>query len=115
MAGYEAFKYLGEHKAPASSRTTKKPVLPNTQEEAHEGKKALKKYAARVAQIHTPRIRKLHYAGKLDFLSQAARPLIEILCPMTPPPNYVLDKATMIQHRAARQILGWSKRKGGKR
>lgn len=80
---YEAFKYLGEQKAPVLSITNKKPVLPRTQDEAREGKKAFRKYEARVAQLETPRIRKLHYARKLDFLSQAARPLIEILCPMT--------------------------------
>ena len=68
-----------------------------------------------MAQLDTPRIQKLHYAGKLDFLSQAARPLIEIFCPMNPPPNYILDDAIRIQHKAARRILGWPARKDGKR
>lgn len=115
LKGYEAFKYLGEHKAPASRVTNEKPKLQGSQEEIHEGKRALGKYKARVAQLESPRIRKLHYAGKLDFLSQAARPLMEILCPMTPPPNYILDEATRTQHAAARRILGWPKRRGGKR
>ena len=52
---------------------------------------------------------------KLDFLSQAARPLIEIFCPMNPPPNYILDDATRIQHGAARRILGWPSGRGSKR
>ena len=54
-------------------------------------------------------------AGKLDFLSQAVRPLIEILCSMNPPSNYILDEATRIQHGAAKMILGWPSRRGGKR
>jgi hypothetical protein len=70
LAGYEVFKYLGEHKAPASVKTNKKPSLPrgpdNERQEAHEGKRALAKFKARVAQLDTPRIQKLHYAGKLD-------------------------------------------------
>ena len=119
LAGYEAFKYLGEHKAPASAKTNQKPSLPRgpqeARQEAHEGKRALAKFKARVAYLDTPRIQKLHYAGKLDFLSQAARPLIEILCPMNPPPNYILDEATRIQHGAARRILGWPARRGAKR
>ena len=65
--------------------------------------------------MDTPRIQKLHYVGKLDFLSQATRPLIEILCPMNPPPNYIMDEATKIQHGAARRILGWPSRRGGRR
>jgi hypothetical protein len=32
-----------------------------------------------------------------------ARPLIEILCPMNPPPNYIMYEATRIQHGAARR------------
>ena len=105
LARYEAFKYLGEHRAPASAKTNQKPSLPRGPQEmlqeAHEGKRALAKFKARVSQLDTPRIQKLHYAGKLDFLSQAARPLIEFLCPMNPPPNHIMDNATKIQHGAA--------------
>ena len=119
LAGYEAFKYLGEHKAPASAKTDQKPSLPrglqDVRQEAHEGKWALAKFKVRVAQLDTPHIQKLHFAGKLDFLSQAAMPLIEIFCPMNPPPNYILDEATKIQHGAARRILGWPARRGAKR
>ena len=64
----------------------------------HEGKRALPKFKARVAQMDILRIQKLHYAGKLDILSQTARFLTEILCPMNPPPNYILDEATTIQY-----------------
>ena len=117
LEGFEAFKYLGEHKAPASAKTNQKPSLPRgpneERREAHEGKRTLIKFKARVAQLDTLRIQNLHYAGKLDFLSQAARPLIKILCPMNPPPNYILDEATRIQHGAARRILGWPSRRGG--
>lgn len=119
LEGTEAFKYLGEHKAPASRVTNSKPTTPRVGEvggeRIHEGQRALEKYKARVAQLATPRIRKLHYAGKLDFLSQAARPLIEVLCPTTPPPNYILDAATRIQHNAARKVLGWNIRRGATR
>ena len=119
LAGYEAFKYLGEHKAPASAKTNQKPSLPRgpqeAWQEAHEGKWALSNFKARVAQLDTPRIRKLYYAEILDFLSHAARPLIESLCPMNPPPNYILDDATKIQHGAARRILGWPARRDAKR
>ena len=119
LADYEAFKYLGEHKAPASAKTNQKPSLPrgpgDERQEAHEGKRALAKFKARVAQLDTPCIQKLHYAGKLDFLSHAVRPLIVILWPMNPPLNYILDEATMIQHGAARRILGWPSRRGSKR
>ena len=118
LEGYEAFKYLGEHKVPASASILK-PLLPHgpneERHEAHEEKRDLIKFKARVFQLDTPRIQKLHYTGKLDFLSQAARPLIEILCPMNPPPNYILDKATRIQHGAARRVLGWPVRRGGGR
>ena len=73
LEGFEAFKYLGEHKAPASAKTNQKPSLPRgpneERREAHEGKRALTKFKARVAQLDTPRIQKLHYASKLDFLS----------------------------------------------
>ena len=100
LEGYEAFKYLGEHKAPTSTKINQKPSLPRgpneERREAHEDKRALVKFKARMAQLDTPRIQKLHYVGKLDFLSQAARPLIEILCPINPPPHYIMDKATMI-------------------
>ena len=110
LEGYEAFKYLGEQKAPASAKMNQEALLPRgpneERREAHEGKRALVKFKARVAKLDTPRIQKLHYTGKLDFLSQAARPLIKILCPMNPPPNYILDEATRIQHGAARIILG---------
>ena len=119
LEGYEAFKYLEEHKIPASAKMNEKPLLLRDlnveRREVHEGKRALAKFKARVAQLDTPRIQKLHYVGKLDFLSQAARPLIEILCPMNPPPNYILDEATGIQYGTARRILGWPPRRGGKR
>jgi hypothetical protein len=53
LAGYEAFKYLGEHKAPASAKTNQKPAIswaPSGEwREAHEGKRALAKFKARVA------------------------------------------------------------------
>ena len=100
FAGDEAFKYLGEHKVPASAKTNQKSSLPrgpdDERQEAHEGKRALAKFKVRIVQLDTPRIQKLHYAGKLDFLSQAARPLIEIFCPMNLPPNYIMDEATKI-------------------
>ena len=71
LEGYEAFKYLGEHKPPASAMTNQKPSLPRSpneeQREAHEGKRALAKFKANVAQLDIPRIQKLYYAGKLDF------------------------------------------------
>lgn len=84
LVGHKTFKYLREHKASVSSKTNMKPMLPNLEEEANEGKRVLLKYATRVAQVYTPRIRKLLYAKKLDFLSQTARPLMDIFCPMTP-------------------------------
>ena len=119
LTGYEPFKYLGKHKALASAKTNRKPSLPrgphDASQEAHEGKWSLAKFKARVAQLDTPRIQKPHHAGKLDFLSQAARPLMKIPCPMNPPPNYILDDATMIQYGAARRIFGWPARKGAKR
>jgi hypothetical protein len=91
------FKYLREHKAPASAKTNQKPSLPRglneERQEAHEGKRVLAKFRARVAQLDTPRIQKLHYTEKLDFLSQAGRPLIGKLCLMTPPPNYIMNEA----------------------
>ena len=119
LADYEAFKYLGEHITPASAKADQKPSLPrgpqDVRQEAHEGKRALAKFKVRVPQLHTPRIHKLHFAGKLDFLSQAAMSLIEFFCSMNPPPNYILDDATKIQHGAARRILGWPTRRGAKR
>ena len=89
LAGYEAFKYLGKHKTPASVKTNQKSSLPrgpdDERQETHEDKRTL---------------------PKLDFLSQAARLLIEILCLMNPPPNYILDETIRIQHGTARRILG---------
>ena len=80
LEGFEAFKYLGEHKAPASAKTNQKSSLPRgpnkERREAYEGKRALVKFKVRVVQLDTPRIQKLHYAGKLDFLSQVAWQLI---------------------------------------
>ena len=71
FAGYEAFKYLGDNKALASVKTNQKPSLPwgphDVRQEAHEGKRVLAKFKARVAQLYIPRIHKFHYAGKLDF------------------------------------------------
>lgn len=61
-----------------------------------------------VVQLDTLQIQKLHYAEKLDFLSQTSRPLIEILCPMNPLPKYIMDETTRIQHRATRRRLRWS-------
>ena len=53
LADYEAFKYLGEHKIPASTKTNQKPSLlrgpSDERQEAHEGKRALAKFKARVA------------------------------------------------------------------
>lgn len=40
--------------------------------------------------------------------------MIEILYPMNPPPNYIMYEATRIQHGAARMILRWPSRRGGK-
>ena len=34
LAGYEAFKYLGEHKAPTSAKTNQKKSLPRGPQEA---------------------------------------------------------------------------------
>lgn len=45
LEGSEAFKYLGEYKAPMSAKTNQKPTLPykpnKNRWEAHEGKKSL--------------------------------------------------------------------------
>jgi len=75
----EAFKYLEEYKAPTFSMTNKKPTLPRGPNGEkviiHEGKRVLQRYKAQVAQLDAPRIQKPHYAGKLDFLSQATKPL----------------------------------------
>jgi hypothetical protein len=53
LAGYEAFKYLGEHKAPASAKANQKPSLPrgldDERQESHKGKRVLAKFKARVA------------------------------------------------------------------
>jgi hypothetical protein len=65
--------------------------------------------------LDTLRIRKLHYVERIDFLSQAAKPMIEIPCPTNPPSNYILDETTMIQHGATRMILEWPPRNCGKR
>ena len=57
LEGYEAFKYLGEHKAPASAKTNQKPSLPcgpnEERRDAHEGKRALVKFKMRVTQLDT--------------------------------------------------------------
>lgn len=41
--------------------------------------------------------------------------MILLLCPMNPPSNYILNEATMIEHKAARRILKWPPRRCGKR
>jgi hypothetical protein len=60
----------------ASAKTKQKlslPCGPNEKiHETHKGKQALAKYKARVTKLDSPRIQKLHYIWKLDFLSQAA-------------------------------------------
>ena len=98
LEGYEAFNFLGKHKAPASATTNHKPSLPRGPNQ--ERRRALEdKYVlAKVGK---------YYAGKLKFLSQAARSLILLLCPMNPPSNYILNEATIIEHKAARRILKW--------
>lgn len=64
---------------------------------SYKRNKTLVKYKPCVLQLDTPRIQKLHYARNLDFVSQAAKPLIKILCMMNAPPNYIMDEATIIQ------------------
>ena len=60
LEGSEAFKYLGEYKAPASTKTNKKPTLPyglnEERREVHEGKRALAKYKTRITQLDTQKI-----------------------------------------------------------
>jgi len=55
LKGSEAFKYLGEHKEPASSVTNKKPILPpksnGKKETIHKGKQTLQKYKIRIIQL----------------------------------------------------------------
>ena len=78
----------------------------------YERNKTLVKFKPCVFQLDTPRIQKLLYARNLDFVSQAAKPLIKILCMMNAPPNYIMDEATIIQIQGGEEDFRMVREKG---